>query len=101
MVGMGVGQCMRRNRPAAELAQDPLAGVTGSGVDEHVADQVDVDRERRKAVEHVHVICEVLQGAASLPIQKLAVAILREIVSVQPAWAPKRSLTASAAAAWS
>ncbi len=43
--------------------------MTRAGVDEHVPDQVSVDRVRREAVADVEVVGELLQGAASLPIR--------------------------------
>jgi hypothetical protein len=43
VVRVGVGEGVRRDRPAFELAQDALAVGLGARVDQDVTDQVDVD----------------------------------------------------------
>ena len=60
MVGVGVRERVGGDGAAAQLAQDPLGGMSRARVDEHVTDQVDVDRVRRKPVEQVEVVGEPL-----------------------------------------
>jgi hypothetical protein len=55
MVGMGVRHEVRGDIAAAEIAQDAPPRSRRARVDEHVADEVDVDRVGRPAPELVHV----------------------------------------------
>jgi hypothetical protein len=46
----------------AQLAEDAAGGVAGGGVDEHVLDQVDVDRVRGESAELPDAVGELFHG---------------------------------------
>jgi hypothetical protein len=62
---MGVGEGVRFDGPAGQLAQDALAGARRAGVDQDVAGQVDVDRVARPAAELEDVVGDPVDGAAA------------------------------------
>jgi hypothetical protein len=65
VVGVGVGERVRANRAAFELAEDALAVTRGAGVDQYVTGQVDVDRVAGPAAELEDVIGDPVDGAAA------------------------------------
>ncbi len=64
VVGVGVGQRVRGDRPSPQLLRIEPACVAGAGVDEHVTEQVEVDRVRRQRAQHVDVVGELLHRCA-------------------------------------
>src|ERR1039458_8356037 len=59
-VRMGMGERVRGHRPPVDLSHDPLLALPGGGVDEHVPDQVYVDRVGRAPMQLVHALGEFL-----------------------------------------
>jgi hypothetical protein len=72
VVGMRVGQRMRTDTAAAQLAQDPPVAELGAGVDQHIRDEVGVDRVARPAREPEYAGGELLDGEAYVPTRSRA-----------------------------
>src|SRR6516165_2833264 len=60
MIGVGVRQREHRELAAFELTQDPAAVPSPAGVDQHVADQVDVDYRSGALRQPPHAVCQPL-----------------------------------------
>src|SRR3954452_4663331 len=63
VVGMRVGERMRRDGATLELAQDAAPRAARGGVDQHVAYHVDVDPVRREAAQQPDVVGELTHSA--------------------------------------
>ena len=61
VVGVRVGQDVRRQAPRADVLDDLLAVAAGLGVDQQVARDPRVDRVRREAGQHPDVVGDLLQ----------------------------------------
>ena len=95
VVGVHVGERVGAHRAPLQLAQDAPARLSRSGVDQHVAHEVDVDRVPRPAVEQEEAVGDALHQTS-----KVARSMRAATVSVHGA-PSKRSRTAAALAAWS
>jgi hypothetical protein len=56
VIGVGVCHEMRAHLAPGELLEDPPLGSGSARIDQHVADEIDVDRVGRKALELVHAL---------------------------------------------
>ncbi len=60
MIGMSVRQCVQSDLPAPKPTKNPWGREPCGRVDQHFAQQVDVDRIGRKAFEDVEVVGQLL-----------------------------------------
>lgn len=68
VIGVCVGYYVGGERSASEPAKDAPAGVAGGGIDEHILDEVGVDRVRREAAEPEDPCRELLHPGHGTPV---------------------------------